>query len=128
MLAGLRLASVLNSLFYSPAPEVNFEAITKTFKNGIAAAHALQHENKKVTVCERVYNVRYTPTITQISLGGKYPTAPLTVIIFANSYASFNGTPEDLFKDKNICVKGKITLYKGKPQIIVEGPGDIVIL
>ncbi len=44
------------------------------------------------------------------------------------SYPNFKGVIEDTFKDKNICVKGKVEEYRGKAQIIVEKPEDIIIL
>jgi len=128
LLAGLRLAAILNKLFYTPAPEVNFKALTAGFKNGIDAKESINNIGKKVTVCAKVYSVRSTAAITQINIGGKFPNTPLTVVIFGKSYANFPGNPEELYKDKNICVKGKIEEYKGKAQIIVENPGDITTL
>ena len=38
------------------------------------------------------------------------------------------GNPKDLFDGKNICVKGKIVDYKGKDEIIVTDPKEIVVL
>jgi DNA/RNA endonuclease YhcR with UshA esterase domain len=34
---------------------------------------------------------------------------------------------DELFKDRNICVKGTLEEFKGKPQIVVEDPEDIII-
>ncbi len=128
LLAGLRLAAVLNKLFFTSAPEVNFQALTSGFKNGIDVKESINNIGKKVTVCAKVFSIRSTAAITQINIGGKFPNTPLTVVIFGKSYANFQGNPEDLFKDKNICVKGKIEEYKGKAQIIVENPEDITTL
>jgi DNA/RNA endonuclease YhcR with UshA esterase domain len=33
-----------------------------------------------------------------------------------------------MLREKNICVKGIIEEYKGKAQIIVDDPDDIIIL
>ena len=128
LLAGLRLAAVLNNLFYSAAPELNFEKQTATYKNGINVNEAINNIGKKVTVCAKVYNVRSTDAITQINIGAKYPNTPLTIVIFGKSYENFKASPEELYKDKNICVKGTITEYKGKAQIVVEQPEDIETL
>lgn len=57
----------------------------------------------------------------------KFPNSPLTVVIFGKSYANFPGTTTDLYRDKNICVQGKIELYKGKPEIIVEKAAEITV-
>ena len=71
--------------------------------------------------------MRSTDKITQINIGGKFPNNPLTVIVFAKNYKNFSSPIEEMYRDKNICVKGKIEEYKGKPQIIVEKPADIII-
>lgn len=126
--AGIRLALVLNKLFYSPAPIIDFSAITTTYKNGIDVKDAENFLGKKVTVCSRVFSIRSTPAITQISIGGKFPGNPLTVIIFGKNYSRFSQPLIDLYSNKNICVKGTITEYKGKPQIVVDDPDNIIIL
>lgn len=126
--AGLRLALILNKLFTSPAPAMDFKSVTAGYKNGIDVKEAYNNVGNKVTVCTRVFSIRATPAITQISAGDKYPNNPLTIIIFSKNYYKFKPAPEELYKDRNICVKGTIELYKGKPQIIVEDPDDIIIL
>ncbi len=127
LLAGQRLAFLLNKLFYSPAPEVNFTALTKKYNNGIDVKDALNNAAKNVTICAKVYSIRATAAITQVSVGEAYPNNPLTIIVFAKNYANFTVPVEEMLKDKNICVQGKIELYKGKAQIIVEKPGDIIV-
>lgn len=126
--AGVRLAFILNKIFYSPAPVIDFSKITATYKNGIDIKDADNYLGKKVTVCSRVFNIRSTAAITQISIGDSYPNNPLTIIIFGKNYSKFSQPLIDLFTDKNICIKGTITEYKGNPQIIVEDPDDIKIL
>jgi hypothetical protein len=126
--AGMRLAALLNTLFASPAASIDFKAITAKYKNGIDVKEVMNYVGKEVTVCAKVYSTRATTAITQISVGGAYPNNPLTIIVFAKNYTNFTIPPEDMLKDKNICVKGKIELYRGKPQIIVEKPGDVTVL
>jgi len=125
--AGLRLAFILNKLFTSPAPEINLDELVKKYKNGIRSADAPNKIGKNVTICDRVYSVRYTPNITQISIGAKFPNNPVTIVIFAKNYEKFKLPLDELFKDKNICVKGTLEEFRGKLQIIVEDPEDIII-
>ncbi len=127
LLAGIRLANILNKLFYTPAPLINTNALTAEYTNGVAINDVAKYIGKKVTICARIYGIRSTEKITQINLGDKFPNNPLTVVIFASSYKNFKGSLEDLFKDKNVCVKGKVEQYKGKTQIIVEQPADIIV-
>lgn len=128
ILAGMRLAAVLNKLFYSATADVDFTSASKKYKNGIDISEVKNNLGKEVTVCSKVYSLRSTEKITQINLGDKFPNNLLTMIIFGGNYAKFKSNPAELFANKNICVTGKIEEYKGKLQIIVENPGDIKIL
>ncbi len=126
--AGVRLAFILNKLFYTPSPVIDFTEMTTKFKNGIDVKDADNYMGEKVTVCTRVFSVRSTAAVTQISVGDSYPNNPLTVIVFGKNYSKFDMPMADMFTDKNICTKGIITEYRGKPQIIVEDPEDIQFL
>ena len=127
VLGAVHLAEVLNKLFSSPAKNIDIKAKAATFKNGISAADANLNVGKNVTICEKVFNVRSTDKITQINLGGKFPNNPLTIIVFAKDYAKFKESYFENLNNKNICVKGKIELYKDKPQIIVSEPSSILL-
>lgn len=89
-----------------------------------------RHIGDSVTVCAKVYrgiyleNSKGTPTL--LNLGGDYPNAPLTVLTWGENRSSFKEAPETFFKNKNICVTGKIKLYKGKPEIIVYDEKQII--
>ena len=83
-----------------------------------------------VTTCGKVYSARYfegsqdAPTL--LNLGAAYPNQLLTVVIYGEARKLFKEAPEVFFKDKNICVTGKITLYKDKPQIVIYRPEQII--
>ncbi len=36
--------------------------------------------------------------------------------------------PERVFRDKNVCVTGRIEAYRGKPQIVVQEAGAVRIV
>ena len=90
-----------------------------------------RHVGDSVTVCTRIYGGIYldrskdTPTL--LNAGGSYPNAPLTILIWADARAKFIQPPEVYYKDKNVCISGKIILYKEKPEIIVYDEKQIVI-
>jgi len=50
------------------------------------------------------------------------------VVIFPGDYAKFSESPEKLYADKKIKVKGLIKDYKGTPEIIVSSPDQIEIV
>ena len=87
------------------------------------------HKNEMVTVCGKVYETKFSEEsqTTFIDLGGAYPNALLTVVIFGKDIANFKEAPEILYKDKNICVTGVIKEYKTKDEIIVSKPEEIVV-
>lgn len=42
-----------------------------------------------------------------------------TIVIFEENRSKFTPPPDEQFKDKNICVTGKIDQFRGTPQIVV---------
>lgn len=87
-----------------------------------------QYIGQSVTVCNEVFGVKTTDKITYINLGAKYPNAPLTIIIFKKDLeANFKETPEKLYGNQHICVTGVVKEYKGKMEIVVSKPEDIVV-
>ncbi len=87
------------------------------------------HIGDSVTVCSKVFSSRYLegsnrqPTF--LDLGADYPNNLLTVVIFGEDREKFNGFPEVLFANKNICVTGRLQDFKGHPEIIVSSPDQI---
>jgi hypothetical protein len=97
----------------------------------INIADAARHEGDSVTICTKIFGARYfengkgAPTL--LSAGAKYPDAPLTVVIFGESRPAFANKPEEFYIDKNVCITGRITMFKGKPQIVLTREGDIMV-
>ena len=92
---------------------------------------AAKHEGDSVTICTKIFGAKYfegsnrSPTL--LNAGAKYPDAPLTIVIFGDSRAAFKNKPEEFYPDKNICVTGKIIIYKGKPEIIITEEKQLVV-
>lgn len=84
-----------------------------------------------VKVCTRIYGGIYldqrkgTPTL--LNAGAAYPNAPLTLIIWADARKTFKEAPEVFYKDKEVCITGKVTLYKEKPQIELYDEKQLVV-
>ncbi len=83
---------------------------------------------EKVTVCSEVFGVKSFDNRTYINVGAKYPNAPLTIVIFKkNIDANFPDSPEKLYGNQFICVTGVVTEYKGKAEIVISKPEEIVV-
>lgn len=84
-----------------------------------------------VMICEKVVDA-FKPNgenkNTYLNFGGMYPNNTFTVIIFSKDLPNFPFNPMDEYKNKNICVQGIISFYKGKPQIVVRNPEQIDVV
>lgn len=91
---------------------------------------AKNHVGDRVKICTKIFggkfqeNTKGTPTF--LNAGGSYPNAPLTIVIWADARKEFNTTPQEFYKGKEVCITGKIELYKDKPQIVVTSKSQIL--
>ena len=60
-----------------------------------------------------------------LNIGGIYPNQTLTIFIAATDMPKFY---VDSYSGKKIVVRGMVTDYKGKPEIIVTEPNQIRIV
>lgn len=52
----------------------------------------------------------------------------LTLVIFASGYDRYPQAPAQYFLQQRVRVRGRIKLYKGAPEIIIDSPGQIEIV
>ncbi len=88
------------------------------------------HIGDSVTVCGKVSDIRYFENSakqpTFLNIGDKYPDQQLTLVIWGETRKLFTGKIEDM-KEKDICITGRIILYKEKPEIVIARPEEIVV-
>ena len=96
----------------------------------LTAAEAKDHLGEHSTVCGNVASTRYAATTrgkpTFLNLDKPYPIQVFTVLIWGENRAKF-GAPEEMYRDKQICVTGKITEYRKAPEIVVSEPQNIEV-
>lgn len=95
----------------------------------LTAAEAKSHVGEKATVCGIVstrYADRSKGQPTFLNLDKPYPNEIFTILIWGSDRPKF-GRPEATYRDKDVCVTGKITAYKGIPEIIASEPSQIQI-
>lgn len=61
-----------------------------------------------------------------INLDKRYPQSPLTVVLYDKAYKDLNLQYE--LQEKDIIVKGTVSLYNDRPQIIVNDVKNLKIL
>ena len=118
--AGQRLATVLNILFSSPAPILDYKSIIQKQNNGIIVENASSAIGQQVNVAGRVTNVRKTTATTQIMLKGADEEKYILLVVFEKNYPKFPMPVTEFFRNKNIEVKGYLKDYNGNPEIILD--------
>ena len=100
---------------------------TASFAADIPAAAAKDHMGETGTVCGKVAGTRHLEnSITFLNFEKPYPESPFTAIIRAEDRAKFS-KPEETYKDKEVCVTGKIEEYNKRPQIVLTEPSQIKV-
>lgn len=96
----------------------------------LATSEAKDHIGELATVCGKVASTRYASGTrgkpTFLNLDKPYPNPIFTVLIWGTSRDKF-GVPEEKYRDKQICVTGKITEYRGAPGIVLADPENVEI-
>jgi len=96
----------------------------------LTATEAKDHVGETVTVCGNVVSTRYASTTkgqpTFLNLDKPYPNQIFTVVIWGSNRSKF-GKPEVEYNEKRICVTGKISLFRGVPEVIADAPAQITV-
>jgi micrococcal nuclease len=99
--------------------------------NGIPAEQAKQHIGETNTVCGLVAGARFlessTGKPTFLNFDRPFPDHTFSVVIFESNRAKFKSPPEMLYTGKTVCVTGRIVEYRGKTEIVVQDPSQIVL-
>ena len=88
----------------------------------IAAADAKAHVGQTVTVEGVVSEVHTAASgrATFIDIGGRYPNNTFTAVIFSRDVSNV-----DAFNGKTVDITGPVRLHNGRPEIILDDPGQI---
>jgi endonuclease YncB( thermonuclease family) len=99
-------------------------------ESAIAAAEAAAHAGEHATVCGLVADSRWLGPgrLTFLNLGRPYPDQDFTVVIRDGDRTAFPVPPERAYREREICVTGRIEIYRGAPQIVVRRPEAIAVL
>ena len=105
-------------------------AIPLNAQKKLTAAEAKDHAGETATVCGNVVSTRYAASTkgqpTFLNLDKPYPNQIFTVVIWGSNRSKF-GRPEVEYNEKRICVTGKITEYRGVPEVTADAPAQITV-
>ncbi len=100
-------------------------SLAQTQMPAIAAADAKAHVGQTVTVEGVVSEVHTAASgrATFIDIGGRYPNNTFTAVIFSRDVTKFSNV--DALNGKTVDVTGPVRLHNGRPEIILNVPGQI---
>ena len=97
----------------------------------LSAEEASKRVGDSIKVCGKIFSGRFFETSvgcpTLLNMGAAFPASPLTIMIPGDVRIKMGYAPEQELRDKNICVRGKVILFKGKPEIIVHNISQLEI-
>lgn len=92
----------------------------------ISSSDASGNINKNAVVKGYVADVVVREKVAYLNFDKKYPKNTFSAVIFAEKFEEVGEL--NIYKNQNVEVKGVITEYKGKPQIIVSSKNQITIV
>ncbi len=108
----------LSALFME---ELRKAKVIQTLKK-IEVKDIAKHIGDSVQFCSKVYGTRYFESegnLTLLDVNSTYGTQPVGVVIRGADREKFLNKPEQLYKDKEVCISGTVQLYNNIPQIII---------
>ena len=98
-------------------------------QTSIKPEQAKDHMGDTVQICARVLEGKYLlhakDAPTRLYMGSRQPTPDITIVINENVRIRMKYDPEKKLVNKQVCVRGRITTYEGRPAIILASPADI---
>lgn len=92
----------------------------------ITSSEANSHINANAVVKGYVADVVIREKVAYLNFDKKYPKNTFSAVIFEGKFSEVGDL--SIYKNQNVEVKGIITEYKGKPQIIVSSKNQISIV
>lgn len=94
----------------------------------LTATEAKAHIGEQATVCGKVVSTRSAESSRGspifLNFDQPYPDQIFTLVISGNDRSKFD-EPETRYRGKRICVTGKITAFKGVPEVVASEPSQI---
>jgi DNA/RNA endonuclease YhcR with UshA esterase domain len=130
-LAGYRLADEIRDYLKCGSVVPLLPANTNIFvqiaiPSKIGTAEAAKYYDETLVVTGKVVEVSVRPTITILDLDQPYPNTLFTAVVFPENASQFGDLQR--FKNQNVEISGTVTEYRGKPEVILETPGQIKAL
>jgi DNA/RNA endonuclease YhcR with UshA esterase domain len=105
-----------------------FVAVPARAQHHFTPSEARAHVGETATVCGEVVSTRFAASTkghpTFLNLDKPYPGQIFTIVIWGEDRSKF-GAPEETYRGKHVCVTGRISEYRGVPEVIATEPGQM---
>jgi hypothetical protein len=92
----------------------------------VSPLEAESYNGRTITVRGFVADVYKSEKVAYLNFVEKFPDNPFTAVIFSRKFSDF---PEiEKYKLKDVEVTGRVSMFRGKAQIILENPSQIKLL
>lgn len=92
----------------------------------ISPLEANDYVGKVVTVQGFVAEVNKREKVAYLNFVENFPENPFTGVIFESKFEEFGDL--EVYRNRQVELTGRVTIYKGKPQIILEDKSQVRIL
>ena len=99
----------------------------KPLPGTIPWSQATAHVNQEITISGNIIRSKDIGNLTFLNFNEDFSNT-ITVVIFKKNYDKYPKAPAEMFLNKLVKVHGKVTVFKDKPQIVIEDPKDIEIV
>lgn len=95
------------------------------------AAELKEHVGDSIKYCGKVASAKlmdrtlHTPTF--INMDNPYPNQTLTVVVWGDDRKNFTERPDKFYLNKNVCVYGKLELFKNQVQVTIHSETQMVV-
>lgn len=89
----------------------------------VSPLDAAEYNGKTVTVKGFVADIYKSDKVAYLNFVEKYPNNPFTAVIFERQFNDFPDIGK--YRGKDVEVTGRVSVYKGKPQIILNNPSQL---
>jgi endonuclease YncB( thermonuclease family) len=93
----------------------------------VAWYRAGEHIGKNAWVHGRIVRTDHSGKACFLNFHNNYRRY-MSAVIFASDTAKFPDPPESWYLGRYVAVRGKIKTYEAKPEIVIDDPGQIIIL
>ncbi len=100
-------------------------------EQSIASDKAVDYVGEYVTVCGEAVSAHFASRSrgkpTFLNLDEPYPRQTFTVVIWGNNRNKFGGNPENTLLWKDVCVTGRVEIFRGVAQVTAKSSDQITV-